>query len=145
MNQSLYISSVRPAAACQANGSRPVYRNYLIISPRLASDADAAEVSQQQVETLARGLNASGFAYVARFNQEEMQDDSFGVRYLPLRESLPSFGLMTAVIVIGDPAWVERASAAYPEAEVFLLKMRHIQKRPLRAAQCVAMTTSMAA
>lgn len=144
MNQSLYITASRPAAAAPASASGPGYRNYLIISPQPADETAAADVSRQQVETLARGLNASGFAYVARFNQDDMEDDSFGVRYMPLRDTLPSFGLMTAVIVIDDSAWVDRAAAAYPEAEVFLLKMRSIQKPQMRP-HTISRTTSLAA
>jgi hypothetical protein len=30
---------------------------------------------------------------------------------------------MTAVIAIGEPAWAARAAAAYPAADIFLLKL----------------------
>lgn len=101
----------------------PPYRNFLIIAPEpTGGDADAVP-PDERVTALAHQLNHDGYAYVARSNQKEMEDDSSGVRYLPLGETLPSFGVMTAVIVIRDPVWAARAAATYPEADIFLLKL----------------------
>jgi|UniRef100_UPI0037847B7C hypothetical protein len=101
----------------------PPYRNFLIIVPEpTGGDADAVR-PDERVTALAQQFNHDGYAYVARSNQKEMEDDPSGVRYLPLGETLPSFGVMTAVIVIRDPAWAARAAATYPEAEIFLLRL----------------------
>jgi hypothetical protein len=83
--------------------------------------AGAATVPDEKVKELAQHLNKEGYAYVAHSNQREMEDDPSGVRYLPLRERLPAFGVMTAVIVIGDPEWAALAAATYPEADIFLM------------------------
>ncbi|WP_395742178.1 hypothetical protein [Prosthecobacter sp.] len=106
-----------PGASIPVDG-RPQYQNYLIVVPGAADGA----LSEEELTALAQGLNQSGFAYVARSGQQEMADDSCGVRYLPLRGELPSFGLMTAVVVINDQAWAARAAAAYPGAAVYLLE-----------------------
>ncbi len=76
---------------------------------------------EAMVVALARDLNQESYAYVARSNQREMEDDPSGVRYLPSSNRLPAFGVMTAVIVIGDPLWAALAVAAYPEADIFLI------------------------
>jgi hypothetical protein len=120
MKQALQVFSLR-AAASEAERQSP-YRNFLIIAPEPA-DTQKAATPDARVTALAHHLNHDGYAYVARSNQKEMQDDEAGVRYLPLHEKLPEFGVMTAVIAIGDPAWAARAAAAYPAADIFLLKL----------------------
>ncbi len=109
-------------SAAQAAPQSPC-RNFLIIAPEPAADAPATARPDERVTELAHHLNHDGYAYVARSNQKEMEDDSSGVRYLPLHENLPAFGVMTAVIVISDPAWAARAAAAYPDADIFLLEL----------------------
>jgi len=93
-------------------------RNFLIVAP---GSVGAGTVPDEKVLELAQHLNQEGYAYVARSNQKEMEDDPSGVRYLPLSHRLPAFGVMTAVIVIGDPLWAALAAATYPEADVFLM------------------------
>jgi len=122
MNPDCQLATDRPAASRE--DGRPTYRNFLIIAPEPDDGTDAAGLPGGQVKALARQLNQNGFAYVARRGQKEMEDDRFGVRYLPLGENLPSFGLMSAVVVLRDPAWAARAAAAYPGADVFLLETR---------------------
>jgi len=122
MNQDSQLSNGRPAASREEG--RPPYRNFLIIAPDQGDGKDAADVLDGQVKALARHLHQNGFAYVACRGQKEMEDDRFGVRYLPLGEDLPSFGLMSAVIVLRDPAWAARAAATYQGADVFLLEPR---------------------
>lgn len=109
------------AVVC-ATGSHP-YRNYLFIVPKPSAKAAASHLSDERVTALARHLNNDGFAYVARAKQKEMEDDQSGVRYLPLGEHLPAFGIMTAVIVVCDPVWAIRAAAMYPEADIFMLEL----------------------
>lgn len=94
------------------------YRNFLIVAP---GSVGAATVPDEKVLELAQHLNQEGYAYVARSNQKEMEDDPSGVRYLPLSHRLPAFGVMTAVIVIGDPLWAALAASTYPEADIFLM------------------------
>ncbi|MFZ2279428.1 MAG: hypothetical protein WAW39_16660 [Prosthecobacter sp.] len=94
------------------------YRNFLIVAP---GSVGAGTVPDEKVLELAQHLNQEGYAYVARSNQKEMEDDPSGVRYLPLSHRLPAFGVMTAVIVIGDPLWAALAAATYPEADIFLM------------------------
>jgi len=94
------------------------YRNFLIVAP---GSTGVAAVPEEKVMELAQHLNKEGYAYVARSNQKEMEDDPSGVRYLPLRNDLPAFGVMTAVIVIGDPLWAALAAAMYPEADIYLM------------------------
>lgn len=118
MNPVLQLFATR--AATTREESMLALRNFLIVDPEPADGT--ADLPDEQVTALARHLNHDGYAYVARSNQKETEDDSSGVRYLPLSETLPSFGVMTAVIVIRDPAWAARAAAAYPEADIFLLE-----------------------
>lgn len=120
MKPALQVFAIRAAAS--ADKSRSVFRNFLIIVPEPAGNHAQPLLSNEQVAALARHLNLDGYAYVARSSQKEMEDDSSGVRYMPLHEELPSFALMTAVVVLGDPAWAARAAAAYPEADIFLMK-----------------------
>ena len=107
----------RRKAAIQSDGV-PSVRNFLIIVPEQDGGAIAFD---ERVKALARRLNKDGYVYVARSSQAEMEDDQFGVRYLPLRQALPSFGIMTAVLVIRDPAWARNAASTYPDADIFLL------------------------
>ncbi len=115
MNAILPASILPLTSACAAGW--PPYQNFLIVVP----EADGG-VSDEQVRTLAAHLNQSGFAYVARAGQKEMEDDAAGVRYLPLGQRLPFFGQMTAVIVIDHPGWAARAAEAYPDAQIFMLE-----------------------
>lgn len=108
---------------CCCIDGRHLFRNFLVIDPEPTHQAGSSHLPDERVTALARHLNNEGFAYVARSSQKEMADDRAGVRYLPLGENLPSFGTMTAVIVVRDPEWVARASSAYPEADIFLLKL----------------------
>ena len=121
MKQALQVFAIRASASDAER--QPPYRNFLIIAPEPAAPSAVAPPPDARVTALAHHLNHDGYAYVARSNQKEMEDDSSGVRYLPLSETLPSFGVMTAVVVIGDAAWAARAAAAYPEADIFLLKL----------------------
>jgi hypothetical protein len=121
MKQVLQIFADR--AATLGDDGTPPCQNFLIIAPELARSDAAPVPPDERVTALAHQLNHNGYAYVARSNQKEMEDDSSGVRYLPLGETLPSFGFVTAVIVIRDPAWAERAAATYPEADIFLLNL----------------------
>lgn len=118
MMQALQVFATREAERAEPAETQSSYRNFLIIAP---GTVGAATVPNEQVEALARHLNQEGYAYVARSNQKEMEDDPSGVRYLPLSNRLPAFGVMTAVIVIGDPLWAALAAAAYPEADIFLM------------------------
>lgn len=123
MNTSLpTIQDLQVFAARAAAGAEPeapsTYRNFLIIAP---GSVGVATVPDETVVELARHLNQEGYAYVARPNQKEMEDDLSGVRYLPLSHRLPAFGVMTAVIVIGDPLWEALAASTYPEADIFLM------------------------
>lgn len=119
MKPPLQVFAVRAAAS--AEKARSLFRNFLIIAPEPAGKGAPPPLPDEQLAALAHHLNLDGYAYVARSNQKEMEDDSSGVRYMPLHEELPSFGLMTAVIVLGDPAWAARAAATYPEADIFLM------------------------
>lgn len=106
------LQTLLTRAATRENDEPQTYRNFLIIVP---------EPADERVTVLAHRLNDSGNTYVARYNQKQMEDDASGVRYLPLGEALPSFGILTAVIVIRDPVWAARAAATYPETDIFLL------------------------
>lgn len=121
LQQALQVFAIR-AAAHPAEPS-PSYRNFLIIAPEPAAAATHPALPDERVIELAHHLNHDGYAYVARSNQQQMEDDPSGVRFMPLSETLPSFGIMTAVIVINDPAWAARAAAAYPDADIFLLQL----------------------
>ena len=118
MKQALQVFAIR-ASASEAERQLP-YRNFLIIAPDPGADTMAPD---ERVTALANHLNHDGYAYVARSNQKEMEDDPSGIRYLPLHEDLPSFAVMTAVVVINDATWAVRAAAAYPEADIFLLQL----------------------
>ena len=121
MRQALQVFAIR--AAVSDAERQPPYRNFLIIAPEPTACGSVVLPTDERVAALAHHLNHDGYAYVARSNQKEMEDDSSGVRYLPLHDDLPSFAVMTAVIVIGDSAWAARAAAAYPGADIFLLKL----------------------
>lgn len=114
MQVALQVFATRAAARAKPEVASS-YRNFLIVAPGSANAPD------EKVKELARHLNQDGYAYVARSNQREMEDDPSGVRYLPLSHRLPAFGVMTAVIVIGDRKWAELAAATYPEADVYLM------------------------
>jgi len=117
LQQALQVFAIRAAARPAEPPSS--YRNFLIIVPEPA----AATPPDERVIELAHHLNHDGYAYVARSNQQQMEDDPSGVRFMPLRDTLPSFGIMTAVIVINDHAWAARAAATYPDADIFLLQL----------------------
>ena len=117
MLQALQVFAARAAADAEP-ARQSSFRNFLIVAP---GSVGAASVPDEKVVELARHLNQEGYAYVARAQQKEMEDDPTGVRYLPLRSDLPSFGVMTAVIVIGDPLWAALAAATYPEADIYLM------------------------
>ncbi len=119
MNSALALQVFATRGAAQAEPeAKSSYRNFLIVAP---GSVGAATVPDEKVVALARHLNQDGYAYVARTNQREMEDDPSGVRYLPLSHQLPAFGVMTAVIVIGDPLWAALAAATYPEADIYLM------------------------
>jgi len=123
MLQALQVFAARASADSETEAepeakTQSSYRNFLIVAP---GSVGAATVPDEKVLELARHLNQEGYAYVARSNQREMEDDPSGVRYLPLSHRLPAFGVMTAVIVIGDPLWAALAAATYPEADIFLM------------------------
>lgn len=121
MMQALQVFAARAAAGAETEPERKTqssYRNFLIVAP---GSVGAGTVPDEKVMALARHLNQDGYAYVAHSNQREMEDDPSGVRYLPLSHRLPAFGVMTAVIVIGDPLWAALAAATYPEADIFLM------------------------
>ncbi len=123
MMQALQDFAARAAARAETETEAEVqtqsaYRNFLIVAP---GSTGVATVPEEKVMELAQHLNKEGYAYVARSNQKEMEDDPSGVRYLPLRNDLPAFGVMTAVIVIGDPLWAALAAATYPEADIYLM------------------------
>ena len=113
----------RPAAGheIQGNGEHPC-RNFLIIAPEPVNCVDDSDQPDGRVSALAHRLIGDGFVYVARSNQREVEDDSSGVRFLPLREKLPEFGTMTAVIAINEPLWAAFAADAYPEADIFVME-----------------------
>jgi len=117
MQHALRVFAARAAADLETE-SQSSYRNFLIIAP---GSVGVATVPDETVMELARHLNQEGYAYVARPNQKQMEDDPSGVRYLPLSHQLPAFGVMTAVIVIGDPLWAALAASTYPEADIFLM------------------------
>ncbi len=117
MIQALQVFAARAAVRDEPE-PQTSYRNFLIVSP---GSVGAATVPDEKVIELARHLNQEGYAYVARPNQKQMEDDPSGVRYLPLSHQLPAFGVMTAVIVIGDPLWAALAASTYPEADIFLM------------------------
>ena len=119
MIQALQVFAASAAARAEPETeAESAYRNFLIVAP---GSLGAATVPDEKVVELARHLNQAGYAYVARAHQKEMEDDPTGVRYLPLRSDLPAFGVMTAVIVIGDPLWAALAAATYPEADIYLM------------------------
>lgn len=122
MKLALQVFAARAAARGEAvaeSEPQSSYRNFLIVAPGVTG---AATVPDEKVKELAQHLSKEGYAYVARSNQREMEDDPSGVRYLPLSSHrLPAFGVMTAVIVIGDPLWAALAAATYPEADIFLM------------------------
>jgi len=121
MIQALQVFAARAAAGAETETdakTQSSYRNFLIVAP---GSVGAGTVPDEKVVALARHLNQDGYAYVAHSNQKEMEDDPSGVRYLPLSHRLPAFGVMTAVIVIGDPLWAALAAATYPEADIFLM------------------------
>lgn len=121
MMQALQVFAARAVARAETEAEvqkQLAYRNFLIVAP---GSAGVATVPEEKVAELAQHLNKDGYAYVARSNQKEMEDDPSGVRYLPLRNDLPAFGEMTAVIVIGDPLWAALAAATYPEADIYLM------------------------
>lgn len=77
-----------------------------------------------RITEAARGLLRDGFVYVAWSFQRSVEDDDAGVRYLSLRERLPSFGTLTSVIVVNDERWIDIAAAGYPSAHIFLLGLK---------------------
>lgn len=112
---------------------RPSYRNFLIVVPDQCQASDVMPLLDARVNALARHLNEDGFAYVAHGGRKEMEDDSFGVRHMPLGQDLPSFGSMSVVVVLQDRTWALRAAATYPDADVFLLECpreRHLLMPP---------------
>lgn len=117
MNPHLQVFASR--AASRAEPPSTSYRNFLIIAPVAAGDSPDYD---EQVAALAREFIQDGYTYLARSGQKEMEDAPSGVRYLPLRETLPAFGHMTAVVVAGDSRWAERAAEEYRSADVFLLQ-----------------------
>ncbi len=117
MLDALQVFAARAAERTEPE-AESAYRNFLIVAP---GSVGAATVPDDKVMELARHLNEDGYAYVARSNQREIEDDPSGVRYLPLSHRLPAFGVMTAVIVIGDPLWAALAASTYPEADIYLL------------------------
>lgn len=121
LQQALQVFAIR--AAVRPAEPPSSYRNFLIIAPEPAAVAPAPTLPDARVMELAHHLNHDGYAYVARSNQQQMEDDPSGVRFMPLSETLPSFGVMTAVIVINEPAWAARAAATYPDADIFLLQL----------------------
>lgn len=129
MKQSLQVFASRAAARSEPQSSS--YRNFLIIAPASAGECP---VYDEQVAALSRDLSQDGYTYVARAGQAQMEDDPSGVRHLPLREALPSFGHMTAVVVAGDPGWAERAAAEYHSADIFLMQPAILSTAPKRTA-----------
>ena len=117
MLKALQVFAARAAERAEP-GTQSAHRNFLIVAP---GSVGVATVPDETVVELAQHLNKDGYAYVARSNQKEMEDDPSGVRFLPLSHRLPAFGVMTAVIVIGDPLWAALAASTYPEADVFLM------------------------
>ncbi|WP_395747342.1 hypothetical protein [Prosthecobacter sp.] len=117
MTPILQVFADREAARAELQSSS--YRNFLIIAPVSVGDSPDYD---EQVAALARQFSREGYTYVARCGQKEMEDDPAGVRYLPLREALPSFGQMNAVVVAGDHSWAARAADEYRGADVFLLQ-----------------------
>ena len=114
----------RPTADHEIRGNEVhPCRNFLIIAPEPVNCYDDSDQPDGRVTALAHRLIGDGFVYVARSNQREMEDDPAGVRFLPLREKLPQFGTMTAVIAINEPLWAAFASDAYPEADIFLMEV----------------------
>jgi hypothetical protein len=111
-----HATEVRPARQAPPEDPRR-YQNFLIIAPETSSQAFAV--------SLARHLMGAGYAYVARPEQKQMEDDDFGVRYLPLKERLPDFGLMTAVISIEGAGWLAAAALSYPEARLVEIQLAH--------------------
>lgn len=120
MNRDIQLSRTLPPPVPPEDG-RPLYRNFLIVVPGRCEACKTPHILDAPVRALAHHLNQDGFAYVASAAQKEVEDDDFGVRYLPLGQQLPSFGSMAVVIVLEDHTWAARAAATYREAEVFLL------------------------
>ena len=116
------------AAPAPVNQDEIPFRNYLIVAPKLNSHTEAIDPHDRVATAMARHFNNQGFAYVASMQQQQINDDPQGVRYLPLRDGMPSFGFITAVIVIGDPTWVTCAADTYPEAGLFLLDLPQDRK-----------------
>lgn len=76
------------------------------------------------VMVAARRMSNEGYVYMAVAGQREMEDRE-NIRYLPLyAEQLPSFGLMTTVVVLHHYELAARALDSYPGAQVFLLNPR---------------------
>jgi hypothetical protein len=104
---------------CRANpGDR---KNILFVVPH-AEDVTSSLPTAAKVIEMARHFAQDAYVYVARAGQQEMEDDEFGVRHMPLDpEHLPSFGALTQAFIWGDRSLACAVAEEHPEAEVFLV------------------------
>lgn len=91
------------------------YRNFLFLMP-----ASVSELERSIAMVAAKRMAGEGYVYMALAGQREMEDRD-GIRFLPLNTELPSFGLMTTVVVLHDQDLAKEAMTTYPDAQVFLL------------------------
>ena len=129
------LSLTHRGRSARANGTRISHasshnecaiplRNFLVLVSEHDDILLDAPRLDPRIIAAAHGLLRDGFVYVAWSFQRQMEDDSAGVRYLSLRERLPSFGAMTAVIVIGEERWADVAAEAYARADIFMLRLK---------------------
>ena len=142
--KTLFASNRRAASSAQLAQPKqqkqevePQHRNFLFILSRTPSEDE-----QTMIGKLAGSLTDLGYVYVARRDQSSMEDKD-GVRYLPFREThLPSFGLVTAVFVLGDTDVAQMAADEYPDSQTYLLEIPNATSAVQAATHEVAVTAA---
>lgn len=91
-------------------------RNYLFVE----SEAEASS-TKSPLEKLAETFCRSGYVYLARKGEDDMQDTTSGVRLMPYKDhqTLPYLDHLEAVVVSGDAALVEQVSLLYPGVSIY--------------------------
>ena len=95
------------------------HQNILFLLPQETSTASS---DYSSVIEIARYFAQHAYVYVARVGQGEMEDDEFGVRYMPLSDNcLSAFGALAKAFVFGNRSLAQAVVDEHPSAEVFLV------------------------
>lgn len=109
--------------AMQAFTASQTLHNFLFMVP-----ASTTEAEQEIIVSLARRLTSLGYVYIASAHEGCMVDRE-DIRFMPLHEELlPSFGLLTGVFVVKDPAIASAARQAYPGTHVLMLDPARVEE-----------------